>query len=215
MISNWRLIGRIWIVSAWGGTTLFVVMLMASSWPRYWNYIAAENSTMGWLQSVLLFACGFAAALLASLAYADKCTRRRQWLWSAMAVAFVMLMLDEALMLHERIRERFLEPTGIKLFPWMVTGDLAIPFYALCGLATLYFLFRELSAYPWSRIFLLAGAGFALAAVAIDSVQTVGRWPQTVEELLEVGAELSFWSAMMKAVFHELENRIRTHDKSA
>lgn len=215
MMSDWRLIGRTWIVSAWGGTTLFVVILMASSWPRYWNYITTENSTMGWLQSVLLFACGFAAALLASLAYADKRTRRRQWLWSAMAVAFVMLMLDEALMLHERIRERFLEPAGIKLFPWMVTGDLVVPFYALCGLVTLYFLYRELSEYPWSRIFLLTGAGFALAAVAIDSVQTFERWPQTVEELLEVGAELSFWSAMMKAVFHELENRSRSMIKTS
>lgn len=207
MRSKWHPIGKIWITSVWGGTALFVMLLMASTWPRYWLHIAGEETTMGWLQSILLFACGFAAALLASLAYANEYARRRLWLWSAMAIGFAVLMLDEELMLHERVRERFLESTGIKLFPWTVAGDLIIPFYALCGLAVLYYLYRELSAYRWSRIFLLAGVGFACATVAIDSVQTVEQWPQTVEELLEAGAELSFWSAMMKAVFHELENR--------
>ncbi|WP_199621923.1 hypothetical protein [Paenibacillus alkalitolerans] len=210
MSSKWRMIGKVWIASAWCGAALFTVFLMASSWPRYWLYIIAEKSTMGWLQSVLLFACAFAAAMLASLACAGESARQRQWLWSAMAVAFAMLMLDERLMLHERLRERFLERSGMKLLPWMAAGDLVMPIYALCGLAVFYFLFREMSAYRWPRIFLMAGVGFALAAVAIDSYHTVAVLPQTVEELLETGANLSFWSAMMKAVFHELENWSRT-----
>ncbi len=206
IISRWRLIQRVWMVTAWGGSILFTLLLITADWPQYWIHISSEKSAMGWLESLLLFACAFTAALLASIAYSDGGKGPRLWIWLVMAVGFAFLMLDERLMLHEQIRERYLEQTGIKLLPWMVEGDLLIPFYALCGLAAAYYLYRELSTYRWSRSFLLAGVGIALVSVGVDS--NSGNYGlETAEELLEAGAMLSIWSSMMTAVFSELENR--------
>ncbi|WP_373231922.1 hypothetical protein [Cohnella sp.] len=207
-MSRWHLISRVWMVTAWGGTVIFTLLLIAVDWPEYWIHISSEKSVMGWLESVLLFACAFTAALLASITYSDEVKGLRLWIWLVTSAGFAFLMLDERLMLHEQIRERFLEQTGIKLLPWMVEGDLLMPVYALCGLAVTFYLYRELSSYRWSRSFLLVGIGVGIVAVGIDTIPG-GDGLAAAEELLEAGAILSIWSSMMMAVFSELENRSR------
>ena len=76
MMSNWRLIGKVWIRFGMGrhgtlrrdayGVRMASLLELHSS-GKLNNGMAAKRSSV--------LACGFAAALLASLAYAGKCAR--------------------------------------------------------------------------------------------------------------------------------------------
>lgn len=211
---KWRQIGKVWVFSTWGGSVLFIALLIFSNWPLYWLHITTEESPMGWFESVLLFLSGAAAGLMASLCYVHGDKRRELLLWSATAMGFMVLSVDEALGLHELFREHFLVQTGFKLLPWGAVGDFVMPLYALSGLFISFYLFRALSKYQGAKKYFLSGLFLALITVFIDSFEIVSlglrQAVNTTEEVLESGAVLMFWSAMITAVFRKLEYGSRT-----
>lgn len=79
--------------------------------------------------------------------------RHGAWGWTITAAAFAWLALDERFALHERLRDRYLKQTGIRLLPWMEAGDWLIPLYAVCGLAAVWALWRLLGKGRAARVF--------------------------------------------------------------
>jgi len=196
-------IERAVIVSAWLFASGFTLLLLAAKWPRYWAYVAPEQTPMTWLQSVLLFACMLLGLLSFTLAYAEEGWSRRAGVWLVVTAAYLFLALDERFALHERVRDNVLAPRDIKLLPWMGAGDFLLLLYAIAGLLFVSELYKVLrsrrAAWRWFR----AAAVLALAAVGADSVDVARmtedgeRVEQTLEEIVELAAMAAFFSSYL------------------
>lgn len=122
-----------------------VLVLVGAGWPRYWTYVAAEDTPMTWLQSVVLVltAAGWAVA-----AYVHRLRDGRYAVpWLLLAVGFLGLGLDERFALHERIRDRILAPADIRIpfLPWVGAGDFVLLAVGAAGLALAPRVWRGLS----------------------------------------------------------------------
>lgn len=210
-----RLLAALWLV-----VLLFTVGMLAADWPRYWVYVAAETTPQAWLESVLLVLAAAVAALNAVVASLEKgsarlsggrglsgwIARHAAWGWTITAAAFAWLALDERFALHERLRDRYLKQTGIRLLPWMEAGDWLIPLYAVCGLAAVWALWRLLGRGVAARVFFAAGLVVAFCAVSMDTIdiRSLGkdseRLLQTIEECLETAAMTAFVSAFLSVL---------------
>ncbi|SFA83023.1 hypothetical protein SAMN05216312_101751 [Cohnella sp. OV330] len=132
--------------------------------------------------------------------------RHGAWGWTITAAAFAWLSLDERFALHERLRDRYLKQTGIRLLPWMEAGDWLIPLYAVCGLAAVWALWRLLGKGRAARAFFAAGLVLAFCAVSMDTIdiRSLGksseRLLQTIEECLETAAMTAFASAFLSVL---------------
>ncbi|MFC3800024.1 hypothetical protein [Cohnella sp. GCM10012308] len=132
--------------------------------------------------------------------------RHAAWGWTITAAAFAWLALDERFALHERLRDRYLKQTGIRLLPWMEAGDWLIPLYAVCGLAAVWALWRLLGRGIAARVFFAAGLVVAFCAVSMDTIdiRSLGkdseRLLQTIEECLETAAMAAFVSAFLSVL---------------
>lgn len=204
---------RVALVILWGAVLLFGCLLVAASWPRYWTYVAAETTPLAWLEGVLLLLSGFTAALLAFEAYTRGAARKIAGGWAVVAAAFCWLGLDERFAVHERLRDKLLKPTGVKLLPWMEAGDWLIPLYAVCGLAATWGIWRLLASTAAGRVFFAFGVVVAAIAVGMDTIDVrsldkgMERLLQSVEEGLETVAMTAFLSAYLVA----LTGRIRAY----
>ncbi|HEX6812000.1 MAG TPA: hypothetical protein VF384_10295 [Planctomycetota bacterium] len=122
-------------------------------------------------------------------------------------VLFVLLMIDDVFMLHERVGSYFwavMESTGV--YSWVLVLGLPL---AAAGLAAFRACQRHLASYRSARLRLLTGFACLGVAVAIEAVevQTTNSgirlrgidlvvYLQTVEEFLELlGPLLVAWSA--------------------
>jgi hypothetical protein len=187
----------------WVATAGFIGLMIAASWPDYWRYVASETAPLAWLESVLLLLTAFVAGLMAFTENASGGSRKTGLSWAVMAAAFVWLSLDERFALHERLRDRFLKPTGLRLLPWMEAGDWIIPLYAVCGLAAVWSIWRLLGRNRTARRFFAAALLLAFWAVAMDTInireldKDTERLLQSVEEVLETIAMASFLSAFL------------------
>ncbi|HEY8529166.1 MAG TPA: hypothetical protein VIL22_05750 [Paenibacillaceae bacterium] len=190
----------------WGATAGFCLLLIAMAWPEYWRYVAPETSPLAWWESVLLALSSFACLLLAWDAWRREERRAVRAGWLAVAAGFALLALDERFAVHERIRDRFLKPTGIRLLPWMEEGDWLIPLYALAGLAAAWGIWRLLGVRPASRRFFAAALVMAFCGAALDTVDirsldpAAERLLQSVEEIVEALAMTAFLSAFLLAL---------------
>jgi hypothetical protein len=213
----WRGAERAVLLSLWGAVAAFALLMVAAGWPQYWRYIAAETVPLAWLESVLLALTAMAAGMRA---FAAKATGEGDWApraWTAIAAGFALLSLDERFAVHERIRDRLLKPTGVRLLPWMEAGDWIIVLYALCGLAVAWNLWKLLAPRRAARAFFAAAVAIAAVAAGMDTIDIrsldkgAERLLQSVEELLETASAASFLSAFLCAGFgrwrEALENR--------
>lgn len=186
----------------WGATSGFCLLLVTVAWPEYWRYVAPETSPLAWWESVLLALSSFTCLLLAWDAWVREERRTVRAGWLTAAAGFALLALDERFAVHERIRDRFLKPTGIRLFPWMEAGDWLIPLYALTGLAVAWGIWRLLDR-PQARRFFAAALVLAFCAAAMDTVDVrslnlaMERLLQSVEEIVEALAMTAFLSAFL------------------
>ncbi|QMV42983.1 hypothetical protein [Cohnella cholangitidis] len=187
----------------WAAVAGFLLLMVIAAWPQYWRFIAAETTPLAWLESVLLVLTG---AVTGSIAVVEAMIGRRRKVimgWIIVSAAFAWLSLDERFALHERIRDRFLKPTGIKLLPWMEAGDWLIPLYAVCGLAAVWSIWRLIGVHNGARIFLIVGLIIAACAVGMDTIDIrsldkgAERLLQSIEEGLETVAMTSFLSAFL------------------
>src|ERR671921_2149523 len=89
------------------------VLLAAGRWPRWWEWIASEQTPMTWLQSVILVVSGCAAALIAALLRHTGAGTRARMPWWLLASGFAALAVDERFAIHERVRDGILAPHGV------------------------------------------------------------------------------------------------------
>ena len=184
-----------------GVWTAAVLVLVGAGWPRYWTYVAAEDTPMTWLQSVVLVltAAGWAVA-----AYVHRLRDGRYAVpWLLLAVGFLGLGLDERFALHERIRDRILAPADILIpfLPWVGAGDFVLLAVGAAGLALAPRVWRGLSRDRRARMLFVVGVGLAVLAVGMDSLDParmgldVERLEQTLEECVELASGLAFLGA--------------------
>jgi hypothetical protein len=147
------------------------------------------------------------AAVTGFVAYIEgltgKSSRREVLGWLIVAAAFAWLALDERFALHERIRDRFLKPTGIKILPWMEEGDWIILIYMAFGLAALWGIWQLIGDNRSSRLFLVVALLLAICSVGMDTIHIrsldkgTERLLQSLEEGVETLAMTSFLSAFL------------------
>ncbi|UVI30726.1 hypothetical protein [Paenibacillus spongiae] len=200
-----RLIAAAFVIGA-----VFVLLLLAVKWPRYWEYIASEQTPMTWLQSVVWFGCGLLALLSLTLVYARRGFRLEAAVWLLLAGACFFLMADERFALHERVRDHWLKPADIRLLPWMGAGDFVILLYAVVALCFLVYIYRVFKVRKAAWIWFCIAAGLAAAAVVMDSFDVsrmskdAERLEQTLEEIVELTSVLALLSAKLLMLNHNL-----------
>ncbi|WP_157087121.1 hypothetical protein [Piscicoccus intestinalis] len=184
-----------WVVST--------ALLLVAGRDSWWRYIALEQSPMTWLQSVVLVLTAAASLQVAVL------VRRLQLpigaSWALLSFGFAALAFDERFAIHERVRDRILAPSGVRIpfLPWVGPGDFLMILLAVAGLAVLPLLWRGYRGDAWARTALLVGIGLALVAVAMDSIDpesmalTLERVEQTAEEVVEFGSALAFLASVV------------------
>ena len=168
------------------------MLLAIGRWPRWWEWIAPEQSPMTFFQAgFLLLAATLALLHAAAERLAGTMAGARRW--AIVAAGFAALMLDERFALHERLRDGYLASTGLRL-PWGGPGDWVLLLAALVGLALLPLLLRGLRHDRFAYRLCVAGVALAAAAVAADTVDVTAlslhaeRWAQTLEEVVETVA---------------------------
>ena len=172
---------------------LWPLLLAAARWPRWWEWIASEQTPMTWLQSVVLVVAGCLAALVALVLRQAGATGRDRWTWWLLAAGFAALALDERFAVHERVRDGFLAPRGVSVpfLPWVAPGDFLVLTIGLIGLAALPLVWAAVKPDPAARTALLVAVALGLVAVGMDSIDpstwTVEgeRLQQTLEEVVE------------------------------
>lgn len=183
-----------------------VVGLLAGPWPRWWLWIAPEQTPMTWLQSMLLVLCGFVCLLLAAHGWLTGDDEpRQQRVFLLLATGFAWLALDERFALHERARDGVLAPRGLEvpLLAWVGPGDFVLIGYAVAGLAVLRPVLRALRGDSRARPLFVAGVVCAVIVVAADSVDVrsmsagVERTEQTVEEIVELASDALLLLALL------------------
>lgn len=180
------------------------VVLAVVRLPRWWVWIAPEQTPMTWLQSVVLVLAGAASALVGLLCHLQGEPARHRRLWMLLSAGFVALAVDERFALHERVRDGVLAPRNVTIpfLPWVAPGDFIVLGIALAGLALLPFVWRALSVDTVAQRSLAAGVVLASVAVGMDSVDpsswtiAAERVQQTLEEVFELAAGLCFLAAV-------------------
>jgi hypothetical protein len=196
-----------------------VMGMLVGPWPRWWRWIAPEQTPMTWLQSILLVLCGFVCLLLAAHGWlADEAPRpgeRRVFL--LLAVGFAWLALDERFALHERVRDSWLAPRGVELplLPWVGPGDFVLIGYAVAGLALLRPVLRVLRDDERALRLFAAGVVCAVIVVSADSIDVrslstgAERIEQTLEEIVELASDALFLLALLTLHLHQVAGLTR------
>lgn len=194
------------------------LLLAAVQWPRYWTWIASEQTPMTWLQSVVLVLASAAALLLAVLLRlrGDTTTERRPW--QVLALGFAALAVDERFALHERVRDGVLAPRGISVpfLPWVAPGDFLVLVIGVVGLAVLPLVLRGLKGDLTARRLFLLGVGLAAVAVGADSIDPAAwsleteRVQQSLEEVVELAAGLCLLGAVLLRLLSTLFAQVLT-----
>lgn len=197
---------------------LALLALFAARYPRWWEWIAPEQTPMTWLQSAVLVLAGVGSALVALVLrlLGEPAPQRRSW-W-LLAAGFVALALDERFAVHERLRDGVLAPRGVEIpfLPWVAPGDFLLLGVAVVGLALLPLVWRAVAVDAGAFRALLLGVGLGVVSVSLDSIDpstwTVQgeRVQQSVEEVLELGSGLALLAAVGLRLVGLLEAHLAT-----
>jgi hypothetical protein len=198
----------------WGSAILpamFVLLLMVVQWPEYWKWINVEMTPMTSLEVAVMLTIALVALTVGAQAWITDKSEYRDW--RLLAVGFFYFALDDRFALHERIRDNILIPHDIRLpfMHWVGPGDFILLIYAAIGLALLPRFLRLFRGKIRALQRLLAGVFVSAVAVMMDSVELkllaedAQRLEQTVEECLELTAQILFLHAVIIAWFSQLE----------
>lgn len=206
-------IGALWVISI-----VFVAAMVIFSMPEYWKYTIEELGPMTWFESLLLFFTAIFAFLCAGLEFIGK-RNKNTFLWSALAIGFIALCLDERFAIHERIRDRILAPLNIKLiFFWVSPGDIMLLLLMIAGLIFLVFIFKQFKERRLAMVLFLAAVLLSAIAVISDSfdfhklsIEEL-RLEQFVEEIIETSAMILYASAVFLMFTHKLKNITARYD---
>lgn len=213
-----RLAGGRWhlvlgIAAVW---LLTPAVLGLARWPRWWTWIAPEQTPMTWLQSVVLMLAAAASLLVGFVQRRVDGGSVRTW-W-VLAVGLTGLAVDERFALHERLRDRVLAPRDISVpfLPWVAPGDFLLLTIGVVGLAVLPFVWRAMLPDQAACTALVVGVLLAIVAVGLDSVDpstwSVGaeRVQQTLEEVVELGSGLALLAAVALRLLGMLDAHLRS-----
>jgi hypothetical protein len=164
------------------------LVLAAARWPRYWVWIAPEQTPLGFLEVLFLFAASLISGLLALLAVFEESPARERRTWALASAGFALLGADERFALHERLRDNFLAGLGVGL-PWGAPGDYLLLLYIAAAIVLLPALFELLRNDRLAVVTFAFGVGLAAVSALADSVdvramglraerleQSVRRW---------------------------------------
>lgn len=187
------------LVAVW---LLAPAALAAAQWPRWWTWIAPEQTPMTWLQSVVLILAAAGSLLVAHVLRLTDGARRRTWV--LLAAGFTALAFDERFAVHERVRDSVLAPRGIAVpfLPWVAPGDFLILAVGALGLLALPLVWRAVNEHHAPRTALVVGVVLAVVAVGLDSVDpstwsmAAERVQQSGEEVIELGSGLALLAAV-------------------
>ena len=205
-------IERSLLISVFTLCSLFVILLFVLKWPSYWVYIASEQTPMTWLQSVIWFGCVLFALVSLTLLYIQEGLSRHALVWLILSGAFLFLMMDERFAFHERIRDHYLKPAGIKILPWMEAGDFILLIYALAALAFAVPIYRVYRVRRAALVWLCIAAILFAAAVGMDTFdvskmsKAAERLEQSTEEIIELFAVLSLFSSIWLMIGYYLSS---------
>lgn len=204
---------RVASVLLWVSTLLpvaMVLVLIAARWPEYWKWIAAEDTPMTSLEVAVMYTTALLSAGAACTAYlrGESAAMRR---WLLLGAGFFWLCLDDRFAIHERIRDGLLAPRGVSIpFLPVAPGDFILLIYMLFGLAVLPWLLPLWQQHFAARRRFIAGVIVAACAVLLDALdihslgQDALRLEQTIEECLELVAQLLFMQGVFLAWLAEL-----------
>jgi hypothetical protein len=182
-------------------------LMLVARWPNYWLWIASEQTPMTTLQVTVMYTTGLAFLATGIVHWVTSGHSRRSLCWQSLGVAFVYLACDDRFAIHERIRDNFLAPHGIRIpFLPIAPGDFILLLYALAGMGFVWrfrlILLENRAVFRW----FIAGAVIAACAVCMDAydIRSVGidgeRLEQTVEEFFELAAQICFLNAAWAAI---------------
>lgn len=202
-MSRLKLFERVIILSNVVISILFVSLLIIGKYPKWWEGVIFERSPMTWFESILLFSClllSVGCLLFSVLKEYNSKTK----LWALMVIGFGYLTLDERFAIHERLRDGFLGPKGIKLpiFFWTSAGDFILLVFLVIGLLLLPKVLKLFKQRKTSLICFITGICFSAIAILMDSYNfeemsvQVLRIEQFVEELLETTGMLFFVNSL-------------------
>lgn len=197
-----RRAGRLLTLALLALWLLAPTVLAAAQWPRWWTWIASEQTPMTWLQSVVLVLCAAGSLLLGHLMSVRS--DRSASTWCLLAAGFGALAVDERFALHERVRDGVLAPRGITVpfLPWVAPGDFLVLGIAALGLVLLPRVWRAVRGSAGARRALVLGVVLGAVAAGVDSVDpatwslSAERLQQSGEEVVELGSGLSLLAAV-------------------
>ena len=169
------------------GACAFMLLSAWVFYPGWERAFRSDTSPVSWLSSALLLTlCVLSLRLLA-----DGGLPR--WLGGWMALAMIVLALDEQFMLHELWKYRCHELTAFCKMAWV--RELPMLMVALVGAITAVLMHRALPS-PLTRGLLWAGISIGLWAIFVDQVPM--PYPVAdLEEAFEVLAESLVLAALL------------------
>ena len=183
-----------------------------------------EPSIPNWYSSVALL---MVSVLLAAIAKAEKIAASADLSrWIALSALFLLLAVDEAVMIHEmadRPMREWLNTGGFLHFAWVIPYSV---FVLVLAVFFLPFLLRL--EYKTRRLFLISAALFVCGAIGIELIEGVivdalgveggfvSMWltfAQVVEEALEMFAVVLFIYALLDYLQKRVNNVTFEHSK--
>lgn len=203
-MSRLQFVERAAVLLFTGFSVIFIGLMMIAQWPEWWKWVVPEMSPMTWLEHTLLYTTALLGFGLMAFSYLRKEDRKAIY-WALLGLGFTGLALDERFAIHERIRDRILEPLNVKIsvLPWVSSGDFLLLLVLVVGLILLPKLLRLFLERRSALVLFLIGVGLSVIAVVFDSFDfhgyslTAQRWQQFIEELIETAGMLCFLNACL------------------
>jgi hypothetical protein len=172
-----------------------------------------EPSIPAWLSSLGLLTCAILLGLIAIVK--RRATEPFVISWTVLALLFVCLSLDEAIMIHEMVDTAMVswfDTTGIFYFAWVLPGILFVAIVALVNIKFLLHLDRQTR-----LLFIASGALFVGGAIGMElfagvvvekyGVASVRHTAvQSVEESLEMLGVVLFIYALLKHLSQQVRS---------
>lgn len=213
-----QFIERASLIGFTGFSVIFLCLIILAQWPEWWKWVIPEMAPMTWLEHTLLYTTallGFGSMVFAYLRKED----RKAFYWALYGLGFSFLALDERFALHERVRDRILEPMNVRIpfLPWVSAGDFLLLGVMILGLALLPKILGLFQERRSALVLFLIGVSFSVIAVVFDSFDFHGyslmaqRWQQCIEECIETAGMLCFLNASLLIFLPKLGHTAGKH----
>ena len=201
MIKKKQTIEILFIIGTFAFSALFILLLFIAKYPEWWKWIVYEQVPLTWLESSLLLGSSFFAFICFLFTFLNK-DRNFIW-WTLLSAGFFALSFDERFAVHERIRDSFLAPHGVRVpfVSWISPGDFLLLFAMIIGLAMLYKIIKLFKYRKTVLILFISGVILASIAIIMDSIDihdysvSFQRVEQFIEEIFETAAMLFFMNS--------------------